>query len=91
MGRVALLLRLGRGRAWFAPGFRDTIGGAMADNRETLMAACQVAGISTAGLILPCYLIDLEFDTDFLGILAQAMLAAFACAIMLAVWTDQED
>jgi len=61
------------------------------DRRETLTAACQVAGISAAGLLLPCYLIDLAFDTDMLTILMQAMLAAFACALMVAVWTDQEE
>jgi len=50
-----------------------------------------VAGISAAGLFLSCYLIDLAFDTDMLTILMQAMLAAFACALMVAVWTDQEE
>ena len=62
----------------------------MQDRRETLMAACQVAGISAAGLLLPCSLIDLAFDTDFLSIAAQTMLAAFACALMIVVWTGQE-
>ena len=62
----------------------------MQDRWHTLMAACQVAGISAAGLIVPCYLIDLAFDTDFLSILTQAMLAAFACALMVAVWKDQK-
>ena len=62
----------------------------MQDKRETLMAACQVAGISAAALLLPCSLIDMAFDTDFLTIAAQAMLAAFACALMLVVWTGQE-
>ena len=33
--------------------------------RDTLMAVCQLAGIGAAGLILPCSLIDLKFDTDF--------------------------
>jgi hypothetical protein len=61
------------------------------DRRETLVAACQVAGISAAGLLLPSYLIDLAFDTDFLSIVAQGMLAAFACALMIVVWTDQEE
>jgi hypothetical protein len=42
--------------------------------RETLMAMCQLTGISAAALILPCSLIDLKFDTDFLGMLVQAML-----------------
>jgi hypothetical protein len=68
----------------------DTGGRAVQDRRETLMAACQVAGISAAGLLLPCTLIDMAFDTDFLSIAAQAMLAAFACALMLVVWTGQE-
>jgi hypothetical protein len=62
----------------------------MQDRRDTLMAACQVAGISAAGLILPCYLIVLAFDTDFLSLIAQTMLAAFACALMVAVWTDYQ-
>ncbi len=44
--------------------------------RDTLMAACQVAGIVAAGLVLPCYLIDLAFETDILSILTQAVLAA---------------
>ena len=43
--------------------------------RETLIAVCQLAGISAAALILPCSLIDLKFDTDFLGMPMQAMLA----------------
>jgi hypothetical protein len=34
--------------------------------------------------------IDQAFDTDLLSIVVQAMLAAFACALMLAVWTEQE-
>ena len=55
------------------------------------MTMCQVAGISAAGLFLPCSLIDLAFDTDFLSVLMQAMLAAFALALMVAVWTGQEE
>jgi hypothetical protein len=50
-----------------------------------------MAGIGAAGLLVPGYLIDLAFDTDFVTILAQAMLAAFACALMIAVWTDQKE
>jgi hypothetical protein len=49
-----------------------------------------VAGIGAAGLLLPGYLIDLVFDTDFLSILVLAMLAALVCALIVAVWTDQE-
>ncbi len=63
----------------------------MPERRETLMAACQVAGVSAAGLILPCYLADLAFDTDFLSILMQVVLAGVAFALMFAVWTDQEE
>jgi len=50
-----------------------------------------MAGISAVGLLLPTYLIDLTFDTDILTILLQAMLATFACALLLAVWTDREE
>ena len=59
--------------------------------RETLVAVCQVAGISAAALILPCALIDLKFDTDFLSMLMQAMLAGVVLALMVAVWTDREE
>jgi hypothetical protein len=59
--------------------------------RDTLMAVCQPAGICAAALILPCSLIDLAFDTDFLNILMQAALAGVALALMVAVWTDQEE
>jgi hypothetical protein len=61
------------------------------DKRETLMTVCQLAGISAAGLILPCSLIDLAFNTNFLSMLMQAMLVGFALALMVAVWTGQED
>lgn len=63
----------------------------MQDGREMLTAACQVAGLCAAGLLVPGYLIDLAFDTDLLTVLAQAMLAAFACALMIAVWTGQKE
>jgi hypothetical protein len=59
--------------------------------RETLMAVCQLVGISAAALILPCSLIDLKFDTDFLSMLMQGMLAGVALALIVAVWTDQEE
>jgi hypothetical protein len=66
-------------------------GEAVNEKRETLIAACQLAGVGAAGLILPSSLIDLVFDTDFLTILGQAMLAAFACALMVAVWMGTSD
>ena len=59
--------------------------------RETLVAVCQLAGISAAALILPCSLIDLQFDTDLVGMLMQAMLAGVALALIVAVWTGQEE
>jgi len=36
-------------------------------------------------------LIDFKFDTDFLGMLVQTMLGSVAFALMVAVWTDQEE
>lgn len=63
----------------------------MQDIRDTLSAACEVAGIGAAGLLVPSYLIDLAFDSDLLTILAQAMLAAFACALIVNVWNDQKE
>jgi hypothetical protein len=76
----------------WAPGFfaHDT-GGDVQDKRDTLVAACQLMGLSLAGLLVPGALIDLAFDTDYLSILAQATLAAFACALVVAVWTDYQD
>ena len=63
----------------------------MQDGRETLVAACQAAGIGAVGLLVPGYLIDVAFGTDILSILMQGMLAAFACALIFAVWSDQEE
>ena len=59
--------------------------------RDILMAACQLAGISATGLLVPCYFIDRTFGTDILNILMQAMLAAFACALMVTVWNAQKE
>jgi hypothetical protein len=66
-------------------------GGAVLDEREILTAACQVAGICAAGLLVPGYLIDLAFDTDIVTIVAQSMLAAFACALIAMVWIGQKE
>jgi len=55
------------------------------------MAVCHLAGISAAALILPCSLIDLEYDTYFLSMLLQGMLAGVALALMVAVWTDRKE
>ena len=69
---------------------RMTLGASVPKKRETLIAVYQLAGISAAALILPCSLIDLKFDTDFLSVLMQAMLAGAALMLVVAVWTDQE-
>jgi hypothetical protein len=61
------------------------------DKRDTLVAVCQLVAISLAGLLVPGALIDLAFDTDYLSILAQATLAAFACGLMVAVWAHYQD
>ena len=63
----------------------------MQDGRETLTAVLQLAGIGAAGFLVPSYLIDLAFGTDLVTILAQAMLAAFACALMITVWNAQKE
>jgi len=63
----------------------------MQDRGDTLSAACEVAGIAAAALLVPSYVIDLAFDSDLLTILAQAMLAAFACALIVTVWNDQKE
>ena len=63
----------------------------MTIKRETFFAVCLLAGIGAAALILPCSLIDLRFDTDTLGMLLQVMLAGVALALMVALWTDQEE
>jgi hypothetical protein len=55
------------------------------------LAVCQLVGIGAAALILPCSLIDLAFDTDFLNTLMRAMLAGIALALIVAVWTGQEE
>ena len=57
------------------------------ETQHTFMAACLVAGLVAAGLLLPAALFDLVFDTDFLGIVSQAVLAAFALVLIVVVWT----
>ena len=84
--------------SWKRPGGRGfarfpqaTLGVSVPIKHETLMAVCQLAGIGAAALILPCSLIDLAFDTDFLNSLMLAALAGVALALVVAVWTDQEE
>ena len=81
MGRTEVSVRL----------LADIWGASVAIKRETLIAVCQLAGISAAALILPCTLIDLAFNTDFLSMLMQAALAGVALALILAVWINQEE
>jgi len=56
---------------------------------DTLVAACQVAGLVAAALLLPSALVDQAFETDFLSIMIQAALAAFTVALILAIWKGQ--
>ena len=63
----------------------------MEHKRSTFLAACQLAGLIAGGLLLPSALFDLFFGTDLLGTLAQATLAAFACALIVAVWNYQKE
>ena len=51
---------------------------------KRLAATCLIA----AGVT---YIIDLAFDTNLLGVLWQAVLVAFACALMVAVWKVTSD
>jgi predicted lipid-binding transport protein (Tim44 family) len=60
------------------------------ESPHTLMAAGLVAGLVVAGLLLPSALMDLAFGTDFLSILSQAVLAAFAVALIIGVWSAQK-
>ena len=86
-------MRLGRGRAEVSVRFLPSTfwGVSVQIKRETLVAVCQLAGISAAALILPCSLVDLKFDTDLLGMLMQAMLVGIALALIVAVWTGYEE
>ena len=88
-GSVAL--RLGGTGRRVRPVSATTLGASVAMKRETLMTVCQLAGISAAALILPCSLIDLKFDTGFLGMLMPAMLGSVALSLVIAVWTEQEE
>ena len=63
----------------------------MQDKREILAAACQLMGMSLAGLLFPSALIDLAFDTVYLSILALATLVAFGCGLIVGAWTDYQD
>ena len=93
MPGVSLCVACGKGPGGgVRPAFATDIWGVSVQfKRETLVAVCQLAGISAAALILPCSLIDLKFHTDFLGMLMQAMLVGVALALIVAVWTDQEE
>jgi hypothetical protein len=57
---------------------------------SALVAAFQVAGLAAAALLLPAVLIDLALDTDFLSILSQGALAAFAIALIVAIWKSRQ-
>ena len=72
------------------PGF--PIGHAVAfmeDGGGIFLPACQLAGLAPAGLLLPSAFSEWAFGTELLSVLAQGNLAAFACALMAAVWNYQ--
>ena len=62
----------------------------MEETPDALLDACQVAGLVAAALLLPSAVIDQAFDTDFLGIVLQAVLAAFTAALIVIVWKAQK-
>ena len=62
----------------------------MEETPDTLVAACQLAGLVAAALLLPSALIDHAFDTDFVSILLQVTLTAFAVALIVAIWKAQK-
>jgi hypothetical protein len=51
-------------------------GGDVSDRMKTVLIACEASVVGGALLVLPTALIDLAFDTDLLGLLAQALLVA---------------
>jgi len=56
-----------------------------------MMTVCQVAGIGAATLILPCSWSIRHSAPTSPSMLMQALLAAFALALMVAVWTVLQD
>jgi hypothetical protein len=70
-----------------SPGFScdGNKGAIVEDKGATLSAVFQLAGIVAAGLVLPSALLDWAFGTELLSALPQAVLAAFACALIVGV------
>lgn len=92
MGVCRIALRLGRepdGSFRPVSASTPTRGGFNGGQTRHVLGRLEVAGIAAAGLLLPSALIDWAFGTDLLSILAQATLAAFACALIVAVWNYQ--
>jgi len=58
---------------------------------DPFLPVAEVQRQPSAGLLVPGYLIDLAFDTDIVTIVAQSMLAAFACAPIAMVWIGQKE
>jgi hypothetical protein len=57
---------------------------------EEIPHALQLAGLVAAALVLPAALIDLAFDTDFVSLLSQGALLAFAVALIALAWKTQK-
>ena len=62
----------------------------MNETPNTLVAACEAAGLVAAALLLPSVLIDQIFGTDVLSVMLPASLAAFAVALIVKVWKAHE-
>ena len=62
----------------------------MDETPDTLVAACQVAGLVAAALLLPSVLVDQVFGTDVLSVMLPTSLAAFAVGLIVKVWKAQE-
>jgi hypothetical protein len=52
------------------------------DEWDTVAAVCLVTVLG-----LPCAVIELALDSDFLGILSKAILAVFACTLTVVTWS----
>lgn len=81
------LLRLGGGRH---PVPVDSREATLEEIPDTLVVACQLAGIVAALLLLPAAIVDMVFGTDFLSMLSHAVLAAFAASLIVAIWAAQK-
>lgn len=57
----------------------------MRGGKQWLLLVCEVVGVASALLVLPCALIDFAFDTYLVSFLSPSALFALACAMALTV------